>query len=112
MNLRTSIRIILTSTLWLRFYNLERLHGGINYLTPIEKLDERLAALKAIDFKGSDKPHLERIRIKFLEETPNRLEHYLKRQQQVMERSKLRPTTTDNLVKTLERQLTRLKYVA
>jgi len=47
---------------WMAYYNSERLHGGIGFLTPLEKLKERAAALKL----ESVPPELEEFRLKFL----------------------------------------------
>lgn len=54
---------------WIVFYNSKRLHGGLDYLTPMEKLQERQLALKTqrVD------PKLEEIRLKFLEGKPKQL---------------------------------------
>jgi transposase InsO family protein len=53
---------------WLGFYNTKRLHGGLGYTTPMEKLLERLQTLKTMFLP----PELESIKLKFLEQTPRR----------------------------------------
>jgi transposase InsO family protein len=51
---------------WIGFYNVHRPHGGIAYLTPMEKLRERIVALKTeVVSEG-----LEPIRQRFLAEGP------------------------------------------
>ncbi|MEO5969352.1 MAG: DDE-type integrase/transposase/recombinase [Bdellovibrionia bacterium] len=102
-------------SLWLRFYNFDRLHGGIGYLTPIEKLKERLTFLESSGFESPSEnqlDQLEKIRIKFLEESSKRLEQYLEWQRQVKIQSLSKPTRIDRMVENLERQLLRLKFVA
>lgn len=47
---------------WIRRYNLERPHGSLGYLTPAEKLRERLTSLNTVCFLGE----LEPIREKFV----------------------------------------------
>lgn len=47
---------------WMRYYNAERLHGGINFMTPLEKLAERTKSLKT----EKAAPELEAFRLKFL----------------------------------------------
>ena len=47
---------------WLAYYNLERLHGGIGFITPIEKLQERTRTLASQSFLAD----LELLRLKFL----------------------------------------------
>lgn len=56
-------------TRWLAFYNSKRLHGGVGYLTPMEKLSERLETLKSAALE----PELETLRLRFLELAPKRL---------------------------------------
>lgn len=56
---------------WIHFYNLKRPHGGLGYLTPAEKLEERLLILG----KGQDPaltPELEALRLRFLDSMPKR----------------------------------------
>jgi len=48
---------------WIRDYNLKRPHGGISYMTPVEKLHERLRALKTEGVASENEP----IRQKFIE---------------------------------------------
>jgi len=58
-------------TAWIRFYNLKRPHGGLGYLTPAEKLEERHITLG----KGQDPaltPELETLRLRFLGSMPKR----------------------------------------
>lgn len=54
---------------WLEFYHRQRPHGGLGYLTPWEKLCERVIALKT----ESLPPELEPLRLKFLEHGPKRM---------------------------------------
>lgn len=51
---------------WISAYNAIRPHGGIEFMTPLEKLQERLTTLSATAFAGA----LEAARQKFLKETP------------------------------------------
>lgn len=51
---------------WIGFYNAHRLHGGLNYITPLQKLSERQENLKTEKFS----PELEILRLKFLEALP------------------------------------------
>lgn len=51
---------------WINFYNASRPHGGVSYQTPLEKLSERLTALRTQRFDGA----LERMRVRFLDEAP------------------------------------------
>jgi transposase InsO family protein len=51
---------------WMAYYNGQRLHGGIEYMTPLEKLEERAKALKT----ESLPPELEPLRLKFLLSRP------------------------------------------
>ena len=51
---------------WLSFYNLQRPHGGLNYQTPIEKLKERISALKTESVEEAIEP----IKQKFLKDGP------------------------------------------
>jgi transposase InsO family protein len=88
---------------WLEFYNTKRLHGGLGYQTPHEKLLERLQALKTenADFNSE----LEAIRLKFMHETPRKL---AERQTQ---RQPSRPRRL-SLVEILERELKRYNSAA
>jgi transposase InsO family protein len=54
---------------WLYHYNNYRLHGGLGYLTPVEKLSERLFTLKTLKVD----PDLEELRLKFLQGKPKLL---------------------------------------
>jgi transposase InsO family protein len=47
---------------WLRYYNTERLHGGIAFMTPLEKLTERVKTLKTQTLD----PQWELFKLKFL----------------------------------------------
>lgn len=47
---------------WIKRYNTERPHGGIGYLTPAEKLRERLTALPTTSLEGK----VELLRVKFI----------------------------------------------
>lgn len=51
---------------WMGEYNGKRLHGGLGYRTPLEKLAERTEALKT----ETVEPQLESIRVKFLSHQP------------------------------------------
>ncbi len=75
-------------TLWIWFYNTHRLHGGLGFKTPKEKLFERLLALQigpGADFSQSqgiwDQEGLERMRLQFVLEAPRRISTELSRQQ-------------------------------
>jgi transposase InsO family protein len=64
--------------LWLEFYNRLRLHGGLEYKTPWEKIYERLQSLRQplIASRPQDQELLDQLRVKFIEQTPKRiLEH-------------------------------------
>lgn len=51
---------------WIRFYNVQRPHGGLGYGTPMEKLKERMTALKTEVVDAA----LEPLRQKFLRDGP------------------------------------------
>lgn len=67
---------------WMGYYNSKRLHGGIGYLTPYEKLSERRRTLAEDDHEAVKNltPELEKIRLKFLREIPISREEKLDRQ--------------------------------
>lgn len=57
---------------WIGFYNTQRPHGGLNYLTPREKLEERVQTLQ----KPPQEPWseaLECLRLRFIHKTPKSL---------------------------------------
>lgn len=54
---------------WLDIYNRQRPHGGIDYLTPHEKLMERYQTLR----QTTESAELEPIRLQFVRELPKRL---------------------------------------
>ena len=56
---------------WIGFYNAHRLHGGIGYLTPLEKLNERI---KTLQTEVLSDPKLEQLRLKFIAGKPKELE--------------------------------------
>jgi transposase InsO family protein len=58
--------------LWLEFYNRHRLHGGLGYLTPWEKIYERLQTLRSPLASPEQQP-LNDLRVKFIEQTPKRI---------------------------------------
>lgn len=62
-------------TAWTRVYNQERIHGGIGFKTPYEKLMERYQTLRIAREKGYD----ELFQLRFVSELPKRLESYTKR---------------------------------
>ncbi len=66
---------------WLRFYNAERLHGGIGYMTPLEKLQERSEALKV----EAVAPELETLRLKFLASRPISLKPMNRQDRQILQ---------------------------
>jgi transposase InsO family protein len=47
---------------WISYYNTKRLHGGIGFLTPYEKLQERIIALRVLTTDSN----LESFKLKFL----------------------------------------------
>lgn len=51
---------------WIDYYNTIRPHGGLDYITPQEKLAERIATLPGCRFDDS----LEPMRLRFLEDAP------------------------------------------
>jgi transposase InsO family protein len=57
---------------WVRVYNHERLHGGISFKTPYEKLLERFQTLRTEKAKEYD----ELFQLRFVKELPKRLEEY------------------------------------
>jgi hypothetical protein len=65
---------------WMAYYNSERLHGGIGFMTPLEKLEERAQALKNEALPAD----LEPIRIKFLQSRPINLEPVDKQERQIL----------------------------
>lgn len=62
-------------THWMRVYNHERLHGGIGFKTPFEKLLERYQALRV----GLGEQHDELFRLRFVQTLPKSLESYKER---------------------------------
>jgi transposase InsO family protein len=91
-------------TRWLEFYNTKRLHGGLGYQTPNEKLLERLQALK--NENANFDSELEAIRLKFMRETPKKLAEQKQRQRT------LTPTSRLSLVEILELELRRYNSAA
>lgn len=73
-------------TRWMEFYNRFRLHGGIGFLTPWEKIFERLGSLRKGPIAQPVSPEqlgqwdLEALRLKFIERMPKKLME-LQRQQ-------------------------------
>lgn len=58
---------------WIKHYNEERPHGGLGFITPLEKLQERLKTLQQpLDIH--EDLNLTRMRLTFLKETPMRIE--------------------------------------
>jgi transposase InsO family protein len=51
---------------WISAYNAIKPHGGIEFMTPLEKLQERIEALSGTSFEG----YKEAVRQKFLKEEP------------------------------------------
>jgi transposase InsO family protein len=89
-------------TRWIDFYNENRLHGGLKYITPNEKLLERLQTLA--NANPFSEPELEKIRLNFLEETPKKLEELkLNRQQSFKDNVKAKPRLS--LIEKLELKL-------
>lgn len=91
-------------TRWLEFYNTKRLHGGLGYQTPDEKLLERIATLRNENQKFDSE--LEKIRIKFLHETPKKLAEQKRRQQP------LQPKPRRSLVEILDHELKKYNSAA
>lgn len=65
---------------WMRYYNAERLHGGIGFATPLEKLEERAEALKTETLA----PELEPMRLKFLDSRPIPLRPMTRQDRQIL----------------------------
>lgn len=73
--------------LWLEYYNRHRLHGGLGYLTPWEKIYERLNNLRSQSvLEEFESP--EDFKLRFLEQTPNKI-----REQQRQQPLKLKIST-------------------
>lgn len=66
---RSFISFVRAQELWLHFYNTKRLHGGLGFITPIQKLEERKEALKNQCFLDEK---LEQKRVEFLSKLPNK----------------------------------------
>lgn len=65
--------------LWLEYYNRHRPHGGLGFLTPWEKIYERLAALPAVSVAGEyESP--EEFKLRFLEQTPKKIQEQQRQQ--------------------------------
>lgn len=73
---------------WIAQYNAERLHGGIGFITPLEKLRERIKTLSTQTLEGT----LESFKLKFLES----------------QTIKVLPVRQDRQIESLERTLTEL----
>jgi hypothetical protein len=58
--------------LWLEFYNRLRLHGGLGYCTPWEKIYERLQTLRS-PLASPEHECRNEFRVKFIEQTPKRI---------------------------------------
>ena len=59
---------------WMKHYNQKRLHGGLNYLTPEEKLKERRQSLMKAPVPALSED-LERLRLRFIRPRPIRVVH-------------------------------------
>lgn len=57
---------------WVRTYNQDRLHGGIGFITPYEKLLERFQKLREQRIEGYE----DLFQLRFIRELPKRLENY------------------------------------
>lgn len=64
---------------WLEYYNRYRPHGGLKYLTPWEKIYERLQALPKTSVE-SEYQSPEALRLRFLHETPKKIQAQQRRQ--------------------------------
>jgi transposase InsO family protein len=71
--------------LWIGQYNRIRPHGGLNFLTPMQKLRERYETLQKEKFEDKK---LENLRLKFLESDPTKKEQR-KVEQQIKELEKM-----------------------
>jgi hypothetical protein len=81
-------------THWIDFYNEKRLHGWLGYQTPNEKLLERLQTLKNGNHNFSEE--LEKIRLRFLEETPKKMAEQ-KRERQKLAKTRVRLSLIEKL---------------
>lgn len=73
---------------WMRYYNTDRLHGGLGFITPLEKLSERTRALKT-EVVAEE---WQAFKLKFLES----------------QSIKVLPTKQDRQIQSLEHELTQL----
>ncbi len=76
---------------WLNYYNTKRLHGGLGFITPEQKLAERYNNLEQICFLDKK---LEQMRIDFLKQKPTK------------------PQQERSSIKTLEKWLLQIKHSA
>lgn len=60
---------------WMKTYNHERLHGGVEFKTPYEKLLERYQSIRKLKIQGYD----ELFQLRFVAELPKRLVAYKER---------------------------------
>lgn len=78
-------------SLWIWFYNTVRLHGGLGFMTPKEKLLERFSCLQngpGADFSQAQgiwpEDDLERMRLEFIRQAPRRIAALALRQRELV----------------------------
>lgn len=90
-NKRSYMTFIKAQAGWLSYYNTKRLHGGLGFITPAQKLEERYRSLEQICFLDKK---LEQMRVDFITQKPKEEKE------------------EKNKIQTLEKWLLLLKYSA